>query len=47
MLADFLALSPGFELVRLRSLSRSKGDVTREAFDHLLSWLHPDREEAI
>jgi DNA-directed RNA polymerase specialized sigma24 family protein len=46
MLTRSIALSPGFELVKPRAVSYSKADLTQQALDRLLAWLHTDREEA-
>ena len=46
MVTASIAASPGFELVRPRSLSRAARELTQKSLDRLLQWLHPDREEA-
>lgn len=46
MTMESLALTSGFEMTRLRSVSRSTKEVTQERFERLLKWLHRDREEA-
>ncbi len=46
MPTELLALTSGFEMVRLRAVSRTSKEVTLEGFDRLLQWLHPNREEA-
>ncbi len=45
MLTQPFPLSAGFEPVRLRGFYRTGQNVTPQAFDRLLGWLHPDREE--
>ena len=46
MVTSSMAISPGFEPVRLRALSRSTRELKQEPLDRLLQWLHPEREEA-
>ena len=46
MVTSSIAISPGFEPVRPRALSRTTRELTRNSLDRLLQWLHPEREEA-
>jgi DNA-directed RNA polymerase specialized sigma24 family protein len=46
MVTSSVAISPGFELVRPRAVSRVARELTQTSLDRLLQWLHPDREEA-
>ncbi len=46
MPAQFFASSAGFEPIRPRALSHASREITPEAFERLLEWLHRDRNEA-